>query len=48
MGKLRYIWEDADGNEQISREPPTEIKGIFGGYYIPDYRKVVVIEVEEE
>lgn len=47
-GKIRYIWTDEDGNERVSKEPPTdECRSPFGGHYTPDYKKVVFFEVEE-
>jgi hypothetical protein len=50
MGKIRYIWKDEDGAEHISKDVPINAcLSLFGGsYYTPTYRKVVVIEIEEE
>lgn len=46
---IRYYWCDEDGNEQISRQPPVEAeRSPFGGTYTPNYRRVVLIEVEDE
>lgn len=48
-GKIRYIWNDEDGEERISKQKPTDMcRSPMGGFYTPDYRKVVVIEIEEE
>lgn len=48
-GKIRYIWNDEDGNEHITKQEPLDAcRSIMGGTYTPDYRKVVLIEVEED
>ena len=47
--KIRYIWTDEDNMERITKEPPINAcKGCMGGYYTPNWAKVVLIEVEEE
>lgn len=48
MGKIRYIWLDVDNEEHITKEPPRPIPSIMGGWYTPDYRRVVIIEIEDE
>jgi len=48
-GKIRYIWMDADDKEHISKYPPIDAcRSMMGGMYTPNYRKVVLIEVEED
>lgn len=47
-GEIRYIWEDEDGVESISRTAPINAcLSMMGGQYTPSYRMVVIIEVEE-
>ena len=48
-GKIRYIWHDEDGEEHITKQEPRDAcrSMMGGGTYTPDYRKVVLIEVEE-
>jgi hypothetical protein len=48
MGKIRYIWLDANDEEHITKEPPDPIQGCMGGWYTPDYRRVMIIEIEDE
>lgn len=49
INKIRYIWEDEDGNEKISKYPPINAyRGMMGGTYTPNYRKVVLMEVEDD
>lgn len=48
MGKIRYIWYDVDEEERITKEPPEPIRGLMGGWYTPNYRRVMVIEIENE
>lgn len=47
-GKIRYIWNDEDGNERITKQEPQDAcRSMMGGTYTPEYRKVVLIEVDE-
>ena len=48
MGKIRYIWYDVNKEERITKEPPEPIRLIMGGWYTPNYRRVMVIEIENE
>jgi hypothetical protein len=46
---MRYYWRDAEDCEQISRQPPIDAcRSPFGGTYTPNYRCVVLTEVEDE
>lgn len=48
-GNIRYIWLDEDGNERITKQKPRDAcRSMMGGTYTPYYRKVVLIEVDEE
>lgn len=46
--KIRYLWKDDDGNEQISKDQPIEAARWMMGAYTPNYRKVVIIEIEDD
>lgn len=46
---LRYIWLDDEGNENISKEPPLNLcRSAFGGFYTPEYKKVLLIPIKDE
>lgn len=47
--KIRYIWVDEDGMEHITKELPINAcRAYMGGHYTPNWKKVVLIEVEED
>ena len=48
MARIYYRWKDADGEEQVTRNPPGKIRSLFGGEYVPDYEQVVVIPVAQD
>lgn len=45
MGKIYYRWY-VDGVEHITEHKPVEQRSFMGGSYKPEYKTVVVIEVE--
>lgn len=46
--KLYYRWNDEDGNERITPQKPINAcrSWMGGSNYTPDYKKVVVIDIE--
>jgi hypothetical protein len=48
MARIYYRWQDSDGEEHITRNPPEPQQSCMGGTYTPKYTRVVVIPVAED